>query len=195
MIRIVTFCITSVSLCNNLIFRTAMTSNLEYKTIRDFEVFLLSDNVKGLKARADLIGWNLKHRGVKIDLFLAEWHRQGGVLIMGYEMFRILVRNKGMVKKKPTQNRAESTRMFDIDENEKVEDFDEVDEKELSESLYKGTDFEKLEDGLNSKFFAGLVEALLDPGPDLVVCDEGHRIKNLNSHVSGALNSIKTRWA
>ena len=114
---------------------------------------------------------------------------------MGYEMFRILVRNKGMAKKKPTQNRTESVRMFDIDENEKVEDFDEVDEKELSESLYKGIDFEKLEDGLNSKFFAGLVEALLDPGPDLVVCDEGHRIKNLNSHVSGALNSIKTRWA
>ena len=34
---------------------------------------------------------------------------------------------------------------------------------------------------------------LLDPGPDLVVCDEGHKIKNLNSDISMALSSIKTR--
>ena len=27
-------------------------------------------------------------------------------------------------------------------------------------------------------------EALLDPGPQLVICDEGHRIKNENAQVS-----------
>lgn len=36
-------------------------------------------------------------------------------------------------------------------------------------------------------------EALLDPGPDLVVCDEGHKIKNWNSDISMALSSIRTR--
>lgn len=34
---------------------------------------------------------------------------------------------------------------------------------------------------------------LLDPGADLVVCDEGHRIKNDEASISRALKRIKTR--
>jgi RAD54-like protein 2 len=29
-----------------------------------------------------------------------------------------------------------------------------------------------------------MFEALLDPGPELVICDEGHRIKNDKSKIS-----------
>lgn len=36
--------------------------------------------------------------------------------------------------------------------------------------------------------------ALIDPGPDLVVCDEGHKIKNLNTDIAAALGAIKTRY-
>ncbi|KAK6048143.1 hypothetical protein COOONC_14352 [Cooperia oncophora] len=35
--------------------------------------------------------------------------------------------------------------------------------------------------------------ALIDPGADLVVCDEGHKIKNLNTDIASALGAIKTR--
>ena len=35
--------------------------------------------------------------------------------------------------------------------------------------------------------------ALLNPGPDIVVCDEGHRIKNAHATISKALKKIKTR--
>lgn len=34
---------------------------------------------------------------------------------------------------------------------------------------------------------------ILDPGPDLVVCDEGHRIKNAKAAVSKALKEIRTK--
>ncbi|VDN25165.1 unnamed protein product [Gongylonema pulchrum] len=36
-------------------------------------------------------------------------------------------------------------------------------------------------------------EALLNPGPDLVVCDEGHRIKNERTGIATALSAIRTR--
>ena len=36
-------------------------------------------------------------------------------------------------------------------------------------------------------------EALLDPGPDLVVCDEGHRIKNDKTAISQLLKKIRTK--
>lgn len=35
-------------------------------------------------------------------------------------------------------------------------------------------------------------ETLLDPGPDIVVCDEGHLLKNCKSMLSLAVNNIKT---
>lgn len=36
-------------------------------------------------------------------------------------------------------------------------------------------------------------KCLLDPGADLVICDEGHMIKNQKSTTSWAVNQIKTK--
>lgn len=38
-------------------------------------------------------------------------------------------------------------------------------------------------------------EALIKPGPDLVICDEGHRIKNCHASISKALKNIRTKFA
>ena len=37
-----------------------------------------------------------------------------------------------------------------------------------------------------------LTQYLLDPGPDMVVCDEGHVMRNSKSNLSIVLNRIKT---
>ncbi|KAL3288349.1 hypothetical protein HHI36_002797 [Cryptolaemus montrouzieri] len=47
----------------------------------------------------------------------------------------------------------------------------------------------KVSKKLRTTFYEGLV----DPGPDLVVCDEGHLLKNEKTGLSIAMNKIKTR--
>lgn len=41
--------------------------------------------------------------------------------------------------------------------------------------------------------FTEMYEALVKPGPDLVICDEGHRIKNSHSNISYALKQMRTK--
>ena len=41
---------------------------------------------------------------------------------------------------------------------------------------------------------SGIQHALCRPGPDLVVCDEGHRIKNDATNLSQALKKLRTRF-
>ncbi|XP_076606647.1 transcriptional regulator ATRX-like [Chaetodon auriga] len=73
---------------------------------------------------------------------LQGWQRDGGVLIMGYDMYRIL-------------------------------------------SLAKKIKHEEWKTELKS--------ILVDPGPDFVVCDEGHILRNEASNISKAMSAIKTR--
>ncbi|XP_072251997.1 transcriptional regulator ATRX isoform X2 [Leuresthes tenuis] len=73
---------------------------------------------------------------------LQRWQESGGVMIMGYEMYRNLTQGRNIKSKK------------------------------LKETFQK---------------------TLVDPGPDLVICDEGHILKNEASAVSKAMNSIRTK--
>ncbi|XP_065656894.1 helicase ARIP4 isoform X2 [Hydra vulgaris] len=105
---------------------------------RDYKVYLI-DSQKNLRARANFIG---------------EWEKTGGVLLIGYEMYRSIA---------------------------------------LYSSKSKISKVKKGKGSSESVVFADLKRALCKPGPDLVICDEGHRIRNYQSGVSQALKSIKTR--
>ena len=73
---------------------------------------------------------------------LRRWFQSGGILFMGYEMFRNLALSK---RTKKAKNR-ESFRKF-----------------------------------------------LLNPGADIVVCDEGHVMRNSKSSLSTVVNQVRTR--
>lgn len=75
--------------------------------------------------------------------YLRRWHKRGGIGIIHYDAFRLLVDPKG---KHPM-----------------------------------------LEDDRRA-----IKKTLLDPGPDIVICDEGHLLKNSNSMLSRSVNSIRT---
>ncbi|XP_076304273.1 helicase ARIP4-like isoform X2 [Tachypleus tridentatus] len=114
-------------------------------TKRNFDVFILNENYKTLAARADLI---------------LEWRKNGGVLLMGYEMFRTFALKKMPYNKK----RRDAKKELDLKDVER-----------------------------NSQLLEEVYLAVVNPGPDLVICDEGHRIKNSHASTSVALKSIRTK--
>ncbi|XP_078731250.1 helicase ARIP4 isoform X5 [Lampetra fluviatilis] len=123
----------------------------EEAQLRTFPVHILNDDHKTTVARARVI---------------AEWSAGGGVLLMGYEMFRLLSLKKASLgsgrKKKPKKEVGPV--IIDLDEEDR--------QQELL------LDVEK---------------ALTRPGADVVICDEGHRIKNCHASTAQALKAVRTR--
>ncbi|XP_076091069.1 helicase ARIP4-like isoform X2 [Mytilus galloprovincialis] len=119
--------------------------------LRNFKTYILNDNFKTPYSRAKVI---------------VEWHKTGGVLLMGYEMYRLMTSRKGHIAqpKKPGRKAAGRETIIDVDEEDKTKDL-----------------------------FVDVHEALQNPGPDMVVCDEGHRIKNSHAGISQSLKTIRTR--
>lgn len=109
---------------------------------RNFNLHVLNDSHKTLTARSKVIH---------------AWKTDGGVLLIGYEQFRLL-----SLKKHPKSRRKNPTLM-------------------------------QQDDDRNKKMFDEIHEALINPGPDLVICDEGHRIKNSHASISQALKQMKTK--
>ncbi|XP_056640341.1 uncharacterized protein LOC130447506 isoform X1 [Diorhabda sublineata] len=107
---------------------------------RNFNILVLNDSHKTLVARAKVIH---------------EWRTNGGVLLIGYEQFRLLSQRK-MPKSRRKVN-------------------------------------PEIDDNRNSKLFDEVHTALIKPGPDLVICDEGHRIKNSHASISQALKQMETK--
>ncbi|ESN91696.1 hypothetical protein HELRODRAFT_165757 [Helobdella robusta] len=118
---------------------------------REFKLYVINDNLKTTNSRTKIV---------------ADWHETGGVLLLGYEMYRLLIKTRGVPAKSRKAAKKTSAEPVVID----------VDEEEVNKEIVKN-----------------LHEALMRPGPDLVVCDEGHRIKNSHASISQVLKNIRTR--
>ncbi|XP_022081281.1 helicase ARIP4-like [Acanthaster planci] len=136
---------------------------------RQFSLYLMNDSYRTMNARHQII---------------TNWYKTGGVLLMGYEMYRLLsLRGASTLssssfskhlasKKKPSKRKKKQATAAGNGEPEII-DLEEEDR--------------------NLLMAEGLHRALCRPGPDLVVCDEGHRIKNIHAGISQALKNIRTR--
>lgn len=119
-------------------------------TGRLFKVHILNDEHKTTVARAKVV---------------EEWLKDGGVLLMGYEMYRLLSMKKSFVMgKKRKSKKPVGPIIIDLDEEDR--------QQELMKNIEK---------------------AIARPGPDVVICDEGHRIKNYHASTSQALKNIRSR--
>ncbi|KAF1391707.1 hypothetical protein PFLUV_G00044890 [Perca fluviatilis] len=119
-------------------------------TGRTFKVHILNDEHKTTLARAKVV---------------EHWSRDGGVLLMGYEMYRLLSMKKSFVMGKKRKSKKPAGPII-ID----------LDEEDRQQELMKGIE-----------------RAIARPGPDVVICDEGHRIKNYHASTSQALKNIRSR--
>uniref|UniRef100_A0A3P9JRS8 RAD54 like 2 n=1 Tax=Oryzias latipes TaxID=8090 RepID=A0A3P9JRS8_ORYLA len=117
---------------------------------RTFKVHILNDEHKYVAHRAKVV---------------EEWSRDGGVLLMGYEMYRLLSMKKSFVMGKKRKSKKPAGPVI-ID----------LDEEDRQQELMKGIE-----------------KAIVRPGPDVVICDEGHRIKNYHASTSQALKNIRSR--
>ncbi|XP_075893334.1 helicase ARIP4 [Nelusetta ayraudi] len=117
---------------------------------RSFKVHILNDEHKTTVARAKVV---------------EEWSKDGGVLLMGYEMYRLLSMKKSFVMgKKRKSKKPMGPVIIDLDEEDRQQEL-----------------------------MKGIERAIARPGPDVVICDEGHRIKNYHASTSQALKNIRSR--
>ncbi|XP_064184378.1 transcriptional regulator ATRX isoform X1 [Anguilla rostrata] len=140
-LQVVTFLHTML-LCEKLSFSTALVVcplNTVLNWLNEFEKWQ-----EGMKDEESLEVTELAtvKRPQERAYALQRWQEDGGVMIMGYEMYRNLTKGLNIKSKK------------------------------LKETFQK---------------------TLVDPGPDFVICDEGHILKNEASAISKAMNSIVTR--
>ncbi|XP_076857381.1 helicase ARIP4-like, partial [Brachyhypopomus gauderio] len=119
-------------------------------TPRTFKVHILNDEHKTTAARCKVV---------------QDWYRDGGVLLMGYEMYRLLSLKKSFIAGRKKKNKTPTGPVvIDLEE-----------------------------EGRQQEMLKGMERALSRPGPDVVLCDEGHRIKNCHASTSQALKGIRTR--
>ncbi|KAJ8015899.1 hypothetical protein DPEC_G00001480 [Dallia pectoralis] len=116
---------------------------------RTFKVHILNDEHKTTATRAKVI---------------SDWSRDGGLLLMGYEIYRLLTLKKSFVAGRKKSKKPQAPDIINLGEEDRQQEL-----------------------------LKGIEKALSSPGPDVVICDEGHRIKNCHASTSQALKNICTQ--
>ncbi|TDH66446.1 hypothetical protein CCR75_009419 [Bremia lactucae] len=135
-------------------------------TNRHRHVLILAPTICVRNWEAEVVKWLGKKEARRLGLFTLEssrekkmsdrvhvvkkWYKCGGVLITGYELYRLLVLQSSGAEKIAAGNQKYA---------------------HLIKQAYK---------------------CLCDPGPDLIVLDEGHRVRNHKSKLVKALAHVKT---
>ncbi|CEG47162.1 transcriptional regulator atrx [Plasmopara halstedii] len=133
---------------------------------RHKHVLILAPTICVRNWEAEVVKWLGKKETRRLGLFTLEssrekkivdrlnvvkqWHRCGGLLITGYELYRLLVLQSSGEEKISTSNQKVA---------------------HMIKKIYK---------------------CFCDPGPDLIVLDEGHRVRNYKSKLVKALAHVKT---
>lgn len=128
-----------------------------------------------------------------------DWAQDGGVLLMGYEMYRLLSTKKSFVAgRKKKSKKTTGPVVINLDEEDRQQELlkgkrDDRDRGE-QEAFRRRMNVPKKKAFLKIHLPVppGIEQALARPGPDLVICDEGHRIKNCHASTSQALKNIQT---
>ncbi|CAF1224117.1 unnamed protein product [Rotaria sordida] len=112
--------------------------------------------------------------------FLRCWYEGGGILIMGYEMYRLLNYASEPTIKTSSKTAKKKQRSTEDNDDDSSNRNDEGWTKKPTKTKANLATIEKYRKYLRS------------PGPDLIVCDEGHIIKNPKSAIARTVNEVRT---
>lgn len=122
-------------------------------------------------------------------LLLRQWHDDGGVLFINYEMYSNLVHKMGNSKMNNDNNNTKKKKKKNGYEEEEVSDAN-IDEEEYNNDEAMDSLFEKN----NESKLSDMGEATkLMLQADLLIMDEGHRLKNEKTKLFKTMSKIITR--
>ncbi|CAF3805428.1 unnamed protein product [Rotaria sp. Silwood1] len=112
--------------------------------------------------------------------FLRSWYEGGGILIMGYEMYRLLNYASDSTVTTPRKKSKKKQRSTEDSDHDSSDSNDQGWTAKMTKTKANLATIEKYRKYLRS------------PGPDLIVCDEGHMIKNPKSAIARVVNEVRT---
>uniref|UniRef100_A0A5K3ETY3 DUF953 domain-containing protein n=3 Tax=Mesocestoides corti TaxID=53468 RepID=A0A5K3ETY3_MESCO len=153
-----------------------------------FRLHVIKDTTKSLDARYQVV---------------TEWARTGGVLLMGYEMFRLLTNPRKQTRANVSggasfgyggvggglSTSASTSSLFTLASSPFSADCERPRNRKKKRVITIDIEREEKEEHM----LVDMRIALTDPGPQIVICDEGHRIKNSEASISRALKALRTR--